>query len=237
VSGILNGVDYDEWDPATDRYIPHRYDAGSLAGKARNREALLDLLRMTAPPTVPLLGMVTRLTHQKGLDLLYDTLPEVLERDAVRMVALGSGEPRYERFLHDLQGRFPGRLVFYSGYSEELAHFIEAAADIFLMPSMYEPCGLNQMYSLKYGTVPIVRRTGGLADSVSHFDPATGLGTGIVFNDFDADGVRWALATALEWYGSPAVWRRIVLNGMAGDFSWEKQVGAYEALYERLSGP
>jgi starch synthase len=191
---------------------------------------------MQVPPATPLIGMVTRLTRQKGLDLLYDALPEVLGRDAVRLVALGSGEPHYERFLHDLQQQFPGRMVFYSGYSEELAHFIEAAADIFLMPSVYEPCGLNQMYSLKYGTVPIVRRTGGLADSVRHFDPASGLGTGIVFNDFDAGGVRWALATALEWYGWPSVWRRLVLNGMAEDFSWEKQVGAYEALYERLAG-
>ena len=234
VSGILNGVDYDEWNPATDRYIPHRYDANDLAGKARNKDALLDLLRMSAPPTVPLVGMVTRLTRQKGLDLLVDALPELLERGAMRLVALGSGEQQYERFLHDLQEWFPGRVVFYSGYSEELAHFIEAASDIFLMPSLYEPCGLNQMYSLKYGTVPIVRRTGGLADSVRHFDPATGQGTGVVFNDYDAGGVRWALATALEWYGWPGAWRRLVLNGMAEDFSWETQVGAYEALYASL---
>jgi starch synthase len=237
VSGILNGVDYDEWNPATDRYLPHRYDAANLEGKARNKASLLDLLRLPAPPSTPLLGMVTRLTVQKGLDLLYDTLPEVLERDAARLVALGSGEPHYERFLRDLQQRFPGRVVFYSGYSEELAHRIEAAADLFLMPSLYEPCGLNQMYSLKYGTVPIVRRTGGLADSVRHFDPATGQGTGIVFNDFDAGGLRWALATALEWYGQPALWRRLVLNGMAEDFSWDRQVEAYDALYERVLSP
>ena len=236
VSGILNGVDYDEWNPATDRYIPHRYDAQDLGGKSRNREALLDLLRIEASATTPLIGMVTRLTRQKGIDLLYDTLPEVLQNGAARLVALGSGEHHYEQFLHGLQERFPGRAVFYSGYSEELAHFIEAAADVFLMPSMYEPCGLNQMYSLKYGTVPIVRRTGGLADSVRHFDPSTGQGTGIVFNDFDAGGVRWALATALEWYGWPSVWRRLVLNGMAEDYSWEQQVAAYEALYEGLAG-
>jgi starch synthase len=235
VSGILNGVDYEEWDPATDRYIPHRYDARDLAGKALNREALLDLLRMKAAPATPLVGMVTRLTRQKGIDVLYDALPEVLERDAIRLVMLGSGEHQYERFLLGLQERFPGRAVFYSGYSEELAHFIEAAADIFLMPSMYEPCGLNQMYSLKYGTVPIVRRTGGLADSVRHFDPATGEGTGIVFNDFDAGGVRWALATALELFAQPTTWRRLQLNGMREDFSWDRQVEAYEALYRELA--
>lgn len=233
VHGILNGVDYEEWNPATDRYIPHRYDASDLAGKARNKEALLDLLRMPAPPEVPLVGMVSRLTRQKGIDLLFDTLPEILERGTMRLVALGSGEAHYERFLHDLQEWFPGRAVFYSGYSEELAHFIEAASDIFLMPSLYEPCGLNQLYSLKYGTVPIVRRTGGLADSVQHFDPASGQGTGVVFNDFDAGGVRWALATALEWYGWPSVWRRLVLNGMRQDFSWDRQVEEYEAVYQR----
>ena len=234
VSGILNGVDYDEWNPATDRYIPFRYDVDDLSGKARNKEALLDLLRMPAPATTPLIGMVSRLTRQKGIDLLFDTLPEVLERGDVRLVALGSGEHHYEQFMHSLQECFPGRAVFYSGYSEELAHFIEAAADIFLMPSMYEPCGLNQMYSLKYGTVPIVRRTGGLADSVQHFDPATGKGTGIVFNDYDADGVRWALATALEWHGWPTVWRRLVQNGMRQDFSWDRQVDGYEELYRQL---
>jgi starch synthase len=149
---------------------------------------------------------------------------------------LGSGEQQYERFLHGLQERFPGRVVFYSGYSEELAHLIEAAADMFLMPSMYEPCGLNQMYSLKYGTVPIVRRTGGLADSVSHFDPASGRGTGIVFNDYDPGGVRWALATAIEWFGWPTVWRRLVLNGMREDFSWDRQILEYEQLFTSVRG-
>jgi starch synthase len=236
VSGILNGVDYDEWNPATDRYLPYRYDAQDLAGKARNKEALLDLLRMPASASTPLIGMVTRLARQKGIDLLFDTLPEVLANGAARLVVLGSGEPHFERFLHGLQERFPGRAVFYSGYSEELAHLIEAAADMFLMPSMYEPCGLNQMYSLKYGTVPIVRRTGGLADSVSHFDPASGRGTGIVFNDYDPGGVRWALATAIEWFGWPTVWRRLVLNGMREDFSWDRQILEYERLFTSVRG-
>ncbi len=234
VQGILNGVDYEEWNPATDRYLPHRYDAADLAGKARNKQALLDLLKLSGGAGLPLIGMVTRLTRQKGIDLLYDVLPEVLAAGSAQLVVLGSGEHHYERFLHGLQERFPGRAVFYSGYSEELAHLIEAAADLFLMPSMYEPCGLNQMYSLKYGTVPIVRRTGGLADSVRHFDPATGEGTGVVFNDFDPDGVRWAIAQALEWHRSPSLWRRLVLNGMREDFSWERQVLEYERLYERL---
>jgi len=234
VSGILNGVDYDEWNPATDRLIAHHYDDTDLTGKLLNKQALLDLLRMPAAPSTPLIGMVSRLTRQKGIDLLPDVLPEILGNRDVRFVALGSGEQHYERFMHSLQERFPGRATFYSGYSEELAHMIEAASDIFLMPSLYEPCGLNQMYSLKYGTVPIVRRTGGLADSVRHFDPASGEGTGVVFNDFDAGGLRWAIAQALEWYRSPPLWRRLVLNGMREDFSWERQVLEYERLYERL---
>jgi starch synthase len=152
----------------------------------------------------------------------------------VRIAALGSGDAQYEEFFRGLQRRFPGRIVYHDGYSEELAHYIEAAADMFLMPSLYEPCGLNQMYSLRYGTVPIVRRTGGLADSVQHFDPATGTGTGIVFNDFDAAGLRWALATALEWYAEPALWQRLRTNGMRVDFSWTRSGAEYVRLYERL---
>jgi starch synthase len=235
VHGILNGVDYEEWNPATDRYLPFRYDAANLEGKARNKEALLDLLRMPAASSTPLLGMVTRLTRQKGVDLLFEVLPELLQQRELRFVALGSGEPRYEAFMASLQERFPGKAVYYNGYSEELAHYIEAAADMFLMPSLYEPCGLNQMYSLRYGTVPIVRRTGGLADSVQHFDPLTGQGTGVVFNDFDAGGLRWAITTALEWYSWPSVWRRLVQNGMAQDFGWEVSAARYEALYDQLS--
>jgi starch synthase len=235
VSGILNGVDYDDWNPATDRYLPFNYSRDDMGGKARNRESLLDLLRMPAAANVPLVGMVTRLTRQKGIDLLEQALPGLFQRHDFRFVALGSGEPQYERFMHGLQEKFPGRAVFYSGYSEELAHFIEAASDIFLMPSLYEPCGLNQMYSLKYGTVPVVRRTGGLADSVQHFDPATGIGTGVVFNDFDAGGLRWALQTAFQWFSWPSAWHRLVQNGMQQDFSWDARVADYEALYERLA--
>ncbi|MCE3284822.1 MAG: hypothetical protein K0R70_1078, partial [Steroidobacteraceae bacterium] len=235
VYGILNGVDYDDWNPASDRYLPFRYAASDLAGKARNKEALLDLLRMPAASSTPLLGMVTRLTRQKGIDLLFDTLPELLQQREIRFVALGSGETHYEQFMASLQERFPGKAVFYSGYSEELAHLIEAASDMFLMPSLYEPCGLNQMYSLKYGTVPIVRRTGGLADSVQHFDPVTGQGTGVVFNDFDAGGLRWAITTALEWFSWPSVWRRLVQNGMSEDFSWEASAAQYEKLYDALT--
>jgi len=147
---------------------------------------------------------------------------------------LGSGEPRYATFLKALAHAHPTRVAFQDGYSEEHAHWIEAASDMFLMPSMYEPCGLNQMYSLRYGTIPVVRRTGGLADSVQHFDPESRQGTGVVFNDYDAAGLRWGMETALDWYGQPGLWRRLVQNAMAMDFSWEKQVRDYVSLYEQL---
>jgi starch synthase len=148
---------------------------------------------------------------------------------------LGSGEPRYEEFFASLQQRFPGRVFFHRGYSDELAHWIEAASDLFLMPSLYEPCGLNQMYSLRYGTVPLVRRTGGLADTVEHYDRATRRGTGIVFDEFSAAAFAQALEAALKLYTQRTHWRQLVTNGMSQDFSWTRQGGLYVELYERLA--
>jgi starch synthase len=150
-------------------------------------------------------------------------------------VVLGSGEERYERFFTTLQQRFADRVVFHRGYNDELAHLIEAASDMFLMPSLYEPCGLNQMYSLKYGTVPIVRRTGGLADSVQQWNPATRQGTGVVFNDYDPPAVRWALHAALDLFKDRDGWLQMMRNGMAQDFSWDSQSREYVKLYQRLT--
>ncbi|HEX7417016.1 MAG TPA: glycosyltransferase, partial [Steroidobacteraceae bacterium] len=146
----------------------------------------------------------------------------------------GSGDARYEQFFETLQRQFPGAMTFQRGFSDELSHWVEAASDIFLMPSLYEPCGLNQMYSLRYGTVPVVRKTGGLADSVEPYNPVTRRGTGIVFNDFNAPALAWALNTALELYADRAEWQQLMRNGMAQDFSWDKQGAEYIALYERL---
>ena len=235
VSGILNGVDYDEWDPRRDRYLPLHYDADSLPVKAQLKRRLCVRRGLAAAADVPLAGMVSRLAVQKGIELLFDALPRVLERRPLGVVVLGSGEPRYEQFFSRLEQRFGGRVSFQSGYDDELAHWIEAASDMFLMPSRYEPCGLNQMYSLRYGTVPIVRRTGGLADSVEHYDAASGRGTGVVFNDFDSPALEWALNTALDLYASPAQWTRMVRNGMQCDFSWQHQGEQYLALYARLT--
>ncbi len=232
--GILNGVDYDDWDPRHDRYLPRHFDQDSLHVKAELKRSLIDKLGLSIGDGVPLAGIVSRLASQKGIDLMFESLPQVLEWRELGFVALGSGDPQYEKFFADLQTRFPGRVVFRRGYDEELAHWIEAACDIFLMPSLYEPCGLNQMYSLRYGTVPIVRKTGGLADSVENYDPATGAGTGVVFNDFDSEALEWGLNMALDLYGEPQHWARLVRNGMLKDFSWQRQGALYVDLYRRL---
>jgi starch synthase len=235
LTGILNGVDYQVWDPRNDRYLPEHYDPKTLAIKAGLKSAFIERLGLRIPVTTPLAGIVSRLAAQKGIELMFESLPPVLEWRDLGVVALGSGEPQYERFFADLERRFPGRVVFRQGYDDELSHWIEAACDMFLMPSRYEPCGLNQMYSLRYGTVPIVRHTGGLADSVQSYDPETGEGTGIVFNDFDSEALEWALNVALDLYAQPEQWRRMVRNGMAKDFSWERQGEKYVAIYRRLT--
>jgi len=210
VSGILNGVDYEEWDPRNDKYLPIHFGPGESTRKAELKRNFL--LRQGMKPTqgrVPLFGIVSRLATQKGFDLLTDTLPKLLQSHDMRLAVVGTGEARYEKFFTGLAEKYRGRTWVFSRYDDSLAHWIEGASDAFLMPSQYEPCGLNQMYSLRYGTIPIVRKTGGLADSVVHFDPATGVGTGIVFNDFDAVAMGWALDTAMSWYAQPALWGRI----------------------------
>ncbi len=233
LTGILNGVDYEEWDPRIDRYLPAHFDAEHLPVKAQLKGALLARLGLEGAG-VPLAGVVSRLAAQKGFELMFEALPKILAARALNFVALGAGEAQYEEFFAGLARQFPKRVHFHRGYSDELAHWIEAASDMFLMPSRYEPCGLNQMYSLRYGTVPVVRRTGGLADSVQHFDAAQGTGTGVVFNDFDAPALEWALNTALDLYAQPQAWQQLVRNGMACDFSWQRAAAEYVALYERL---
>ncbi|MCH9650125.1 MAG: glycogen synthase GlgA [Deltaproteobacteria bacterium] len=234
--GIVNGVDYGEWSPEADARIPHSYSAEDLTGKRQNKQHLLRSLDLPYDEKAPVFGLVSRLTAQKGIDLLFEPLPEMLAWRNVRLVLLGSGEGRYESFFHRLQQTFPEKVCYYRGYSEDLAHLIEAGSDVFLMPSRYEPCGLNQMYSLRYGTVPIVRKTGGLADTVQLFDPASGEGTGFVFDHYSADGVRWALSAALDCWKDQDSWRQLILNGMAKDFSWQVQGQEYLNLYRHLGG-
>ncbi len=233
--GILNGVDTNEWNPAADPLIPYSYDSRRIAGKKKNKTALMQELGLDCNDDMPLLGMVSRLTSQKGIDLIQQTLPEMMIQRRFGVVVLGSGDQRYEHFFSWLQNRHPDRVCFYRGFSNKLAHLIEAGSDIFLMPSLFEPCGLNQMYSLRYGTVPIVRRTGGLADSVQQFDPSSGQGTGIVFNDYNAPALGWAINFALDLYPNKKPWRQMMRNGMAMDFSWERQGHIYIDLFRRIT--
>jgi starch synthase len=237
VIGILNGVDYREWDPRRDPHLTEHFGPADLRGKLSNKQRLLRSSGLDLKPQQPLIGMVTRLAEQKGIDLLFDALPALLQERDFGFLILGSGDDRYAAFFDDLQRRFTGRVVFRSGYDEPLAHLIEAGSDMFLMPSRYEPCGLNQMYSLRYGTIPIVRQTGGLADSVKHFDPSTGQGTGCVFNDYDSPAVRWAVGTALDWFSDQKAWRQLMQNAMAEDFSWRSQTRKYEQVYRDAAGP
>lgn len=231
VVGILNGVDYREWDPRNDRHLETPFSADDPSGKRANKQRLLAASGLDRPLDAPLVGMVTRLASQKGIDLLIDALPKVLQERDFGFVVLGSGDERYAAFFAALARQHPQRVAFHSRHDEGMAHWVEAGSDMFLMPSQYEPCGLNQMYSLRYGTVPIVRRTGGLADSVHHFDPSTGEGTGCVFNDYDAPAVAWALNTTLDWFTRSDAWHRLMQNGMREDFSWGKQIGRYVEVF------
>ena len=233
--GILNGVDYEEWNPETDSSIPHKYSAENLAGKTKNKKKLLSRLGLTYNTKAPVLGMITRLVDQKGIDLLKETMEKILIEFDVRFVVLGSGEHQYEQYLYYLQQAFKDKVVFYLGYNFELSHLIEAGSDIFIMPSKYEPCGLNQIYSLKYGTVPVVRKTGGLADTVDFYNWETQEGTGFVFEHFNSDSLYWALQHAIQAFTDKVAWKKLVIRGMQQDFSWDKQIPKYIDLYEKLS--
>ena len=235
VIGILNGVDYREWDPRHDAHLSAHFSPQNLRGKRENKRELLRSSGLDPNGQKPLLGMVSRLASQKGIDLLLEPLPRLLNERAAALVVLGSGEERYASFFASLARRFPDQAAFSSAHDEPRAHLIEAGSDIFLMPSQYEPCGLNQMYSLRYGTIPIVRRTGGLADSVRHYDPATGEGTGCVFNDYDPPAVDWALRTTLGWFANSENWRRLVRNAMLEDFSWGRQIKRYVELFRETA--
>jgi starch synthase len=232
--GILNGVDYKEWNPGDDPFIPHSYDSRRMAGKKKNKLALMQEFGLDCSDNMPLVGMVTRLTGQKGIDLVQQVVPAMLEQRRFALAVLGSGEPRYEQFFSNLQDQHRDRVCFYRGFNNKLAHWVEAGSDLFLMPSLFEPCGLNQMYSLRYGTVPIVRRTGGLADSIQLFDPDTGEGTGVVFNDYKAAALGWAINYALDLYQDKKSWRKLIRNGMAMDYSWERQGQIYVDLFRQL---
>ncbi|HAZ27874.1 TPA: hypothetical protein DCY67_04570, partial [Candidatus Acetothermia bacterium] len=234
LTGILNGIDTSLWDPSSDPYLWAPYSAADLAGKAVNKRSLQAALGL-APGGVPLVGMVSRLAEQKGFDLVVEGFERMMAL-GIQFVALGEGDPRYAAFLRETEQRYPGRARALFQFSEEWAHRIEAGSDIFLMPSRFEPCGLNQLYSLRYGTAPVVRATGGLKDTVQECDPGSDCGNGFVFDDYTAEAMLLALGRAVRlWRHHPAAWRRLVERGMSEDHSWEVPARQYYALYERIA--
>jgi starch synthase len=231
VSGILNGIDEAEWDPATDKYLTAHYDNSDIAPKAACKLALQQSLGLEANDKAPLLGVVSRLTYQKGLDLLLECLPKLLDGGA-QLVVLGSGEHELERRYQQLALRYPGRVSVSVRFDEALSHRIMAGADIFLMPSRFEPCGLNQMYGMRYGTPPVVRKTGGLADSVT--DAKAANGTGFVFDEADSAVLYRCVMRAIESYRDDKKFKRIQLNGMRRDVGWRSSAQRYLDLYRTI---
>ncbi len=232
--GIVNGVDYREWDPATDKLIPANYHAADPSGKVKNKMALMAAYHLDLKlANQPLLGIISRLADQKGFDLVAKVLPELMARD-IPVVILGTGEEKYHRWLAEEAPKYPGKLGVRIAFDNALAHLIEAGADMFLMPSRYEPCGLNQLYSLKYGTVPVVRATGGLADTVAPVDPEKGTGTGFLFREYSAQAFIKAINEAVAAFQDKKLWQQIMKNGMTQDWSWTASAKAYVTLYERL---
>jgi starch synthase len=231
-SGILNGVDYEEWDPAVDTHLARRYTAKSPAGKAECKTDLLRSYGLPEFPDLPLVGVVSRLVWQKGFDIVANAWYDLLNRP-LRIVVLGSGERGVQDGLRSLQDRDPSRFAVRFQYDETLAHKVTAGADMFLMPSRTEPCGLTQMYALRYGTVPIVRSAGGLVDTVEPWDPKSGRGTGFRFDTPDGTGLVWALDQALAAYGDRKGWAKLMRNGMSRDFSWDRSAASYVSVYRR----
>lgn len=234
LTGILNGVDYNRWNPEKDHLIPAHYSAADLSGKQRCKRELVHA--MGFPESAldrPLLGIVSRFATQKGFDLLADAGPALFSND-IYLAALGNGEPEIEGIFRNLQSRFPDRIAVHFGYDEGMAHRIEAGSDMFLMPSRYEPCGLNQIYSLRYGTVPVVRATGGLDDTITNAPSEEA--TGFKFVAYNGNALREAVEAACRLWEDRAAWTAMMLRGMRKDFSWAASAGEYSRLYSSLSG-
>jgi starch synthase len=234
--GILNGINYDIWNPETDKHLPHHYSSKDMTGKQKNKEFLCNQFNLPYHPNIPVIGIISRLAVQKGFDLIARSL-EYLSHLPCQYVVLGSGEDYYEEMFRTFSSYRPEKAACYIGYNEELAHLIEAGSDMFLMPSHYEPCGLNQIYSLKYGSVPIVRKTGGLADTVKDWDEQRALGkedgNGFSFYDYNGFAMTDAIERAINCYSNSEVWDKIVANGMKCDFSWERSAKLYVELYQK----
>ena len=231
--GILNGIDTVLWNPKSDQLIEKNYDAGNIGNKAKCKTALLKEFGLENRKGRPLIGVVSRIVEQKGFDIMQKAQDELMKLD-FSLVVLGTGQPELEKFLLDLKKRYPKRVGVAIGFDNALAHRIEAGSDFFLMPSRFEPCGLNQMYSLRYGTIPIVRKTGGLSDTVKQWNPKSGTGNGFRFNDPTPEALLAAMKKALAAYGDKRGWKQLVNNAMRQDNSWEKSALRYQALYRKL---
>ncbi len=230
--GIINGVDYEDWDPSHDAHLAARYDAKDASGKKQCKKDLLKEFHLPSSlEEVPLLGMISRLADQKGFDLLMEISEELFALN-IGFVLLGTGEQKYHDLLTQVARKYPQKAGIRIAYDDRLAHKIEAGADFFLMPSKYEPCGLNQIYSLKYGTIPVVRATGGLDDTIIPYDPAAKKGNGFRFTRYDAKEFLSVIKTAISYYDQPVHWRQLLRNAMAADFSWRKSAEAYLELYQ-----
>src|SRR6201997_640520 len=234
VTGILNGVDYDEWSPQTDKFIVAKYSPQDLSGKAKCKQDLLASFgAANADPKLPVIGIVSRFAAQKGFDLIAQVMDR-LAREEMIIVALGAGDKPYEELFLRLNKQFPNKIAVKVAYDNAIAHKIEAGADMFLMPSRYEPCGLNQIYSLKYGTVPIVRATGGLDDTIEPWDARSGRGTGFKFSEYSGEALLRTIKEALRAFQDQSSWQRLMRNGMAKDFSWNASAKEYVRGYERV---
>lgn len=234
LTGILNGADYGQWSPQSDAFIPEHYSPEDLAGKQACRQALLKAFGLEAPgPETTVAGFVGRLAWQKGMDILAEAAPRLL-LDDVRLCILGTGEPYLEAQAKELAKAHPGRVGVRLLFSEELAHLVQAGADIIVMPSRFEPCGLNQIYALKYGAAPVVSATGGLKDTVEPFDPSSGEGTGFLLEKPAPPDLLCALREAMWTKARPALWQRLQQNAMSRDFSWGRSAGEYAELYRKL---
>ena len=235
LSGIVNGIDYSVYNPRTDKYIFETYDEESLDRKLDNKTELQKSLGLPERRNVPLIAIVSRLVEPKGMDLVVRMMDEVLQHEDIQLVVLGTGEKRYEDWFKGLAWRYPKKVSVNIYFSNELAQRIYAGADIFLMPSNYEPCGIGQLIALRYGTIPVVRQTGGLKDTVQQYNKYTQEGNGFVFENYNAHEMMYALKRALSFYGNYEIWHKIQLNAVQADYSWKRSAKEYEALYERLT--
>ncbi|KAF0150977.1 MAG: glycogen synthase [Ignavibacteria bacterium] len=234
--GIINGIDETIWSPEVDTKIAKKYSSKNLEFKLENKKALADNFNFEFKPEVPVLGMITRLYDNKGMDILEKAFPDLMNLD-IQFVLLGTGDKKYNRFFMNMASKHNDKFSCFIGFDDELAHLIEAGSDMFLMPSKFEPCGLNQLYSLVYGTVPIARNTGGLADTVQKFNPKTLKGNGFVFEKYSAKDFVSEIKAAIKLFSEePEMWKAIQINGMKSDFSWMNSTKKYVDLYKKLSG-